>query len=67
MSRRCADAGIVDEVVQATFVAVWRNAAQWGSQGEVAAWIWGIAMRRLATPVKTRMMRARHVLARELR
>ena len=48
LSRRCADAGIVDEVVQDTFVAVWRNAGQWGSQGEVAAWIWGIAIRRLA-------------------
>ncbi len=54
LSRRCVDAGIVDEVVQDTFVAVWRNAAQWGSQGEVAAWIWGIAIRRLADAQRRR-------------
>lgn len=54
LSRRCPDAGIVDEVVQDTFVAVWRNAQQWGSQGEVAAWIWGIAVRRLADAQRRR-------------
>ncbi len=47
LRRRCPDDGIVDEVVQDTFVAVWRNARQWDSRGEVAAWIWGIAVRRL--------------------
>ncbi len=54
LSRRCADPGIVDEVVQDTFVAVWRNAGQWASQGEVAAWIWGIAIRRLADAQRRR-------------
>jgi len=47
LGRRCPDDGIVDEAVQDTFVAVWRNAHQWDSRGEVAAWIWGIAIRRL--------------------
>lgn len=47
LGRRCPDDGIVDEVVQDTFVAVWRNARQWDRRGEVAAWIWGIAVRRL--------------------
>ena len=35
-------------------MAVWRNAAQRGSQGEVAAWIWGIAIRRLADAQRRR-------------
>jgi len=47
LSRRCADAGLVDEVVQDTFVAVWRSAKRWDSRGEVPAWLWGIGIRRL--------------------
>jgi RNA polymerase sigma-70 factor (ECF subfamily) len=47
LSRRCSDAGLVDEVVQDTFVAVWRGARRYRQQGEVAAWMWGIAIRRL--------------------
>jgi RNA polymerase sigma-70 factor (ECF subfamily) len=47
LGRRCADPGLVDEVVQDTFVAVWRSAGKYAGQGEVAAWIWGIGVRRL--------------------
>ena len=47
LSRRCADAGLVDEAVQDTFVAVWRGARRWDGRGEVAAWVWGIGVRRL--------------------
>ena len=47
LSRRCADAGVVDEVVQDTFLAVWRGIARYEGKGEVVAWIWGIAIRRL--------------------
>jgi len=47
LGRRCADPGLVDEVVQDTFVAVWRGAGKYTGQGEVAAWIWGIGVRRL--------------------
>ncbi|HWL37182.1 MAG TPA: RNA polymerase sigma factor [Frankiaceae bacterium] len=47
LSRRCADPGLVDEAVQDTFVAVWRTAKRWDGRGEVAAWVWGIAVRRL--------------------
>ena len=35
LTRRCADAGLVDEVVQDTFVAVWRSATRWDGRGEV--------------------------------
>jgi len=47
LTRRCNDPGLVDEVVQDTFVAVWRGAGRWDGRGEVAAWIWGIGVRRL--------------------
>jgi RNA polymerase sigma-70 factor (ECF subfamily) len=47
LSRRCADPGLVEEVVQDTFVAVWRGARRYRGQGAVAAWIWGIGIRRL--------------------
>ncbi len=47
LSRRCGDRGVVDEALQDTFVAVWRSAAKFKGKGEPAAWIWGIAIRRL--------------------
>ena len=47
LSRRCADPGLVEEVVQDTFVAVWKGARRFRGEGDVAAWIWGIGIRRL--------------------
>lgn len=54
LSGRCSDAGLVDEVVQDTFFAVWRSASRWDGRGEVAAWIWGIGMRRLVDALRRR-------------
>ncbi|GAA0963976.1 RNA polymerase sigma factor [Acrocarpospora macrocephala] len=54
LTRRCADATLVDEAVQDTFVAVWRTAAAWNGKGEVAAWIWGIGIRRLLDHLRKR-------------
>ena len=47
LQRRCADPDRVDDAVQDTFLAVWRTARRWDGSGEVGAWIWGIAIRRL--------------------
>src|SRR3954454_8027980 len=47
LARRCADAGVVDEALQDTFMAVWRGAGRYDGRGDVGAWIWGIAIRRL--------------------
>ncbi len=47
LDSRCADRGLVEEAVQDTFVAVWRSAGKYRGDGEVAGWIWGIAIRRL--------------------
>ncbi len=54
LSRRCNDPGLVDEVVQDTFVAVWRGARRWDGSGQVAAWIWGIGIRRLVDGLRRR-------------
>lgn len=46
LTRRCADAEVVREVLQDTFVTVWRSAA--GHRGgEAGGWLWTIAARRL--------------------
>jgi RNA polymerase sigma-70 factor (ECF subfamily) len=47
LARRCADPGVADETLQDTFMAVWRSAGRYKGQGDVGAWIWGIAIRRL--------------------
>jgi len=47
LARRCGDRGVVDETIQDTFVGVWRGAGKYKGDGDVGAWIWGIAIRRL--------------------
>ncbi len=54
LRRRCGDADAVAEAVQDTFVAGWRSAARWDGRGEPAAWLWGIAIRRLIGVVRSR-------------
>ena len=46
LAHRCADPSIVDEAVSDTFFAVWRKPG-WRGEGEVGAWLWGIAIRSL--------------------
>lgn len=47
LRRRCNDRDLVEEVLQDTFLAIWRRPASYRGDGEVAAWVWGIAVRRL--------------------
>src|SRR3954447_20042902 len=54
VGRRCADPGLVDEAVQDTFVAIWRKPQAYRGSGEVAAWIWGIGIRRLIDATRRR-------------
>lgn len=46
---RCADPGIVDDVVQETFLQVWRGTAKYreDGSGDPAGWLWRIGSRRL--------------------
>jgi RNA polymerase sigma-70 factor (ECF subfamily) len=54
LRRRCRDDDVVAEAVQDTFVAVWRGARHWEGSGEPAAWLWGIAIRRLIGVIRHR-------------
>jgi RNA polymerase sigma-70 factor, ECF subfamily len=54
--RRCNDAEIVDDVISDTFVAVWNGAGSFRGDGEVAAWMWGIASRRLVSRMRGRLV-----------
>jgi RNA polymerase sigma-70 factor (ECF subfamily) len=38
----------VEDVLQETFLAVWKGASRYQSSGDVAAWMWGIARRQAA-------------------
>ncbi|MFI9766836.1 RNA polymerase sigma factor [Streptomyces sp. NPDC052415] len=63
---RCADPGIVDDVVQETFLAVWRGTAVYREDGDVAGWLWRIGSRRLVDALRGDGARGRlrQVLAR---
>ncbi len=52
--RRCSDPEIVSEVVNDTFLAVWQKPGSYRGNGEVAAWLWGIAIRTLLHRLRPR-------------
>ncbi|RJL35518.1 RNA polymerase sigma factor [Bailinhaonella thermotolerans] len=53
LARRCADADVVEDAIQDTFVAIWRDARRYRpEQGEAAAWIWTIAIRTLISALR---------------
>ncbi len=54
LTHRCGDSDVVDQALQDTFVAVWRKPAAYRGSGEVAAWLWGIAVRRLIDQLRRR-------------
>jgi RNA polymerase sigma-70 factor, ECF subfamily len=54
LRRRCADPAVVEEAVQDTFLAAWRQAERFRGTGEVGAWLWGIAVRRLIDLLRRR-------------
>jgi len=59
LMRRCGDRAIAEEVVQDTFVAVWRKPKSFRARGDVAAWIWGIGIRRLIDRLRRQSIAAR--------
>lgn len=54
LRRRCSDDEVVADVLADTFVAVWRGARGYRSEGEVGAWLWGIAGKRLISRLRGR-------------
>jgi RNA polymerase sigma factor (sigma-70 family) len=67
MRRRCASADAVDQALQDTFLTLWRQARSYRGQGEVTAFIWAIAIRRLVDAVRSagRQDRARQAAWRD--
>lgn len=47
--RRTLPASAVEDVLQETFLAVWRGAGRYRQAGDVGAWLWGIGRRQAAT------------------
>ena len=52
--QRCSDPDAVAEVVNDTFLVVWQKPHGYRSDGEVAAWLWGIAIRTLLKRLRPR-------------
>jgi DNA-directed RNA polymerase specialized sigma24 family protein len=52
MTRRCAMPDVVDHAIQDTFLALWREAGSYRGSGDVAAFIWGIGIRRLIDAIR---------------
>src|SRR6266511_1654495 len=54
LARRCNDRDLVADAVQDTFVAVWQKPRGFRGDGDIAAWLWGIAIRRLVSRLRRR-------------
>jgi RNA polymerase sigma-70 factor, ECF subfamily len=52
LTRRCGAPDVVDHAVQDTFLALWREAGAYRGRGDVAAFIWGIGIRRLIDAIR---------------
>lgn len=52
--QRCSDPEVVAEVVNDTFLVVWQKPEKYQGDGEVAAWLWGIAIRTLLHRLRPR-------------
>ena len=49
LAARTSSRDLAEEALQDTFLAAWRGASAYHGTGEVPAWLWGIARRRLAS------------------
>jgi RNA polymerase sigma factor (sigma-70 family) len=55
LARRCNDRDLVADAVQDTFLAVWQKPRGFRGDGDIAAWLWGIAIRRLVSRLRQRI------------
>jgi RNA polymerase sigma-70 factor (ECF subfamily) len=65
LRRRCADDELVAEVMQETYLAVWRAAASFAGAsvgGTAVGWVWTIAARRLVDALRRRAREAQSPL-----
>ena len=54
LQRRCGNPELVDTALQDTFLAVWKQADRYQPTGDVGAWMWTIAIRRLIDQMRKR-------------
>jgi RNA polymerase sigma-70 factor, ECF subfamily len=65
LRRRCHDDELVAEVLQETYLAIWRAAAAFAGAstgGSAVGWVWTIAARRLAPELRRRAREGRTAL-----
>jgi RNA polymerase sigma-70 factor (ECF subfamily) len=58
LAARTSSVDLAEEALQDTFMAAWRGARSYSGSGEVPAWLWGIARRRLASLARREGLRA---------
>lgn len=56
LANRTVDQSLVDEAIQDTFVAVWRKPGSFRGEGDVGAWLWGIAIRKLVDRLRNQRL-----------
>lgn len=54
LRRRTSDEDLVAEALHDTFVVLWRNPRSFRGDGDVGAWLWGIAIRQLISRLRKR-------------
>ena len=62
LRRRCADGDVVADVLQETYLAVWRAAGSFAgsaASGSATGWLWTIAANRLVDAFRRRARRAK--------
>jgi RNA polymerase sigma-70 factor, ECF subfamily len=57
LRRRCADEDVVLDVLQETFLAVWRASGSYRGSGQSAGWLWTIASNRLIDAYRRKAVR----------
>lgn len=55
LMRRTPDRDLAHEALHDTFVAVWKQPTAFRGDGDVGAWLWGIAIRRLVARLRGRV------------
>ncbi|WP_430783263.1 RNA polymerase sigma factor [Actinoplanes sp. G11-F43] len=63
LRRRCPDPELAAELLQETFLAVWRVAGGYRGGADAAGWLWSIALSRLIDSQRRAAVRPRTVVA----
>jgi RNA polymerase sigma-70 factor, ECF subfamily len=54
LRRRTADETLAQEALHDAFLTIWRKARSYRGDGDVGAWLWGIAIRQLVNRLRRR-------------